>query len=131
MTTATPFITSDTIWRPGPAELDRSRILAFASWAECPSLAELNARADSDPQWFWGCVADWLGLDWITAPESAADQLSQPHKTRWFPGGQFNITDNAVNRWIRAGRGNDAALLWEDEDGTRGQWSFNELNNEI
>ncbi|MGO4385115.1 AMP-binding protein [Specibacter sp. RAF43] len=131
MTLASPLTSSDTVWRPGHAELDRSRILAFASWAGCATLPELNARADADPEWFWGSVATWLGLDWISAPESVADQLSEPHTTRWFTGGQFNITDNAVNRWIRAGRGNHTALLWEDEDGSRGQWSFSELDREI
>lgn len=131
MTTTYPLANGDTIWRPGTAELDRSRILSFASWAGCSTLPELNARADADPQWFWGSVAQWLGLDWITAPDIVVDQLTEPDKTRWFPGSQFNLTDNAVNRWIRAGRGYETALLWEDEDGTRGQWNFNELDKEI
>ena len=35
-------------------------------------------------------------------------------------GGSFNLADNAVDRWVRRGRGDRPALVWEREDGSRG-----------
>ncbi|MFL4475096.1 AMP-binding protein [Paeniglutamicibacter sp. MACA_103] len=122
---------TETIWNPGPAELERSRILKFASWVGCSTLSELHAKADADPEWYWGRVSDWLGLKWQSEPDSVADQLTEPHLTRWFPGGHLNLTENAVNRWIREGRGEEIALTWESENGSAGAWSFNELDREI
>ncbi|GAA1884050.1 AMP-binding protein [Paeniglutamicibacter psychrophenolicus] len=131
MTTTSLPAATETIWNPGQAELERSRILKFVSWAGCSTLSELAAKAAADPEWYWGRVSDWLGLEWQSEPESVVDQLTEPHLTRWFPGGHFNLTENAVNRWIRAGRGEEIALTWESENGAIGAWSFNDLDNEI
>ncbi|MCZ4590182.1 AMP-binding protein [Rhodococcus opacus] len=131
MTTIPLSDIDDLVWQPGRLELDRSRILAFARQAGCADVDELGAAANEDPGWFWGCVADWLQLEWQREPTAVFDQLDAPHETKWFPGGALNVTDNAVDRWIRAGRGNDTALSWELEDGARGWWSFSQLSREI
>ncbi|MDF3312892.1 AMP-binding protein [Rhodococcus sp. T2V] len=130
--TTTPLSDLDgLVWQPGQVELDRSRILVFARHVGCADVDALGAAAEDDPGWFWGGVADWLQLEWQREPVRVFDQLDEPHTTQWFPGAALNITDNAVDRWIRAGRGNDTALSWELEDGTRGQWSFSQLSSEI
>ncbi|MDV3125957.1 AMP-binding protein [Mycobacterium sp. 21AC1] len=130
--TSTPAADLDSgIWRPSAVERERSRILAFASHAGCADLTGLRERADADPDWFWGAVADWLQLDWQRKPAATVDQLEVPHESKWFIGGELNIADNAVDRWLRAGRGADEALLWELEDGTRGSWTFAELAGEV
>ncbi|MFD6518085.1 AMP-binding protein [Rhodococcus sp. NPDC060176] len=129
-TTPMPDI-SDMVWQPGKRDLERSRILAFSNHVQCSDLEDLYGKASQDPGWFWGAVADWLQLEWQRPPMETVDQLSIPHLTKWFPGGAFNIADNAVDRWIRAGRGEDVALLWELEDGTRGSWTFSELACEV
>ncbi|MGW4340077.1 AMP-binding protein [Rhodococcus koreensis] len=131
MTTSPLSEVDDLVWQPGRLELDRSRILAFAGHVGCADIDELSAAANEDPGWFWGEVADWLQLEWQREPVSIFDQLEIPHTTKWFPGGALNITDNAVDRWIRAGRGKDTALSWELEDGTRGRWTFAQLSREI
>ncbi|UZG60239.1 acetyl-coenzyme A synthetase N-terminal domain-containing protein [Rhodococcus opacus] len=126
--TTTPLSDIDhLVWQPGQLELDRSRILAFARQVGCADVDELGAAANEDPGWFWGYVADWLQLEWQREPTSVFDQLDAPHNTKWFPGGALNITDNAVDRWIRAGRGNDTALPWELENGSSGRWTFTQL----
>ncbi|WP_256987159.1 AMP-binding protein [Rhodococcoides fascians] len=131
--TATTSVTEaeSLLWNPGPEELGRSRILNFASTVGCTDLTDLRAKAFEDPAWFWGAVADWLKLDWQTPPTRVLDQLDTPHRTSWFTGGALNMADNAVDRWVRAGRSAQTALLWELEDGTTGSWTFGELALEV
>lgn len=130
MTTAPVADVGDLVWQPGQVELDRSRILAFARHVGCEGVAQLRQAAYDDPAWFWGAVAEWLQLEWQQSPIATFDQIDQPHLTKWFPAGALNAADNAVDRWIRAGRGQDTALLWELEDGSLGQWTFTELSVE-
>ena len=131
MTSTATIDTSLDVWTPGSEELKRSRLMDFVSTVGCDDIASLHDRARRDPVWFWGAATDWLQLDWQAEPSAVADQLTEPHATRWFPDGRLNLADNAVDRWVRRGRGAEAALLWEDENGTTGSWTFDELLAEV
>lgn len=119
------------IWRPGPAEQERSRLAEFCRHTGQVDLATLDAAARKDPSWFWQSVVDWMDLDWQVSPSSVVDQLDRPEASTWFPEGAFNIADNAVDRWVRRGRGGDIALVWESEDGHRGSFTFGQLAGEV
>lgn len=119
------------VWMPGPDELERSRFVAFCRYAGHQVLPAMDAAARRDPGGFWGDVASWLELDWQIAPTTTVDQLGEPHSSVWFPGGAFNLADNAVDRWVRRGRGDDVALRWQTEDGGQGQYTFAELAAEV
>lgn len=129
ITSASP--TQGLVWQPGPTEIGRSRILKFAAAADCATISELGAKAYEKPSWFWGTVSEWLELDWQETPTATLDQLDEPHATKWFVNGKFNAADNAVHRWVRAGRGNETALAWEVENGESGKWTFDELAAEV
>ncbi len=122
---------ADGVWLPGVNELARSRFAEFCRLTGHSNLPSLDQAARSDPARFWGQVAAWLDLDWQVQPTATVDQLDEPHATRWFPGGKLNLTDNAVDRWVRRGRGGQIALTWETESGSIGQYTFSELAAEI
>lgn len=131
MTITSEAATDSVVWMPSRAHLDRSRILAFARSVGCTDVQQLRDFAQDSPFGFWSSVASWLELDWQRRPSAAFDQMDTPHETRWYVDGALNIADNAVDRWIRHGRGADTALLWEDDNGERGSWTFAELDAEI
>ena len=64
----------------------------------------------SDPEAFWGEAAK--GIDWITEPTRVLDD-SRPPFYRWFTGGVMNTCYNALDRHVIAGRGNQAALIYD------------------
>lgn len=128
-TTSIPGV--ELVWKPGRTDLERSRILAFARHVGCDDLPALRTWAHEHPDLFWASVASWLQLEWQRTPTAAFDQFDTPHETKWFVGGALNIADNAVDRWIRAGRGDDVALLWELDDESQGSWTFSELSAEV
>lgn len=119
------------VWRPTPKYLQQSRILTFAQEHGADSVRDLVDRADADPAWFWERVTEWLQLDWQRAPSTVVDDLANAANAHWFPDAQLNLYDNAVDRWIRRGRGDDVCLRWETDDGAEGSWTFRELAEQV
>jgi acetyl-CoA synthetase len=114
-------------WRPGPEQWQRSRLARFTSRHGCGSVAELRQRAAADPAWFWRATVDDLGIEWSRPPAATLDLSAGKPWATWFPGAGFNYTTGAIDRWVRAGRGDAAALVWEGEEGEQRTLSYAEL----
>ncbi len=71
---------------------------------------ETYARWQQDPAGWWMEAAQ--GIAWDTPPSRAFDPSLGVYG-RWFPGGQLNTCFNAVDRHVAAGRGNQAAIIWD------------------
>jgi propionyl-CoA synthetase len=71
---------------------------------------EVYARWQRDPQGFWGEAA--ADIDWFEKPKAAFDPKAGIYG-RWFPGGVCNTCFNAVDRHVNAGRGEQAALIYD------------------
>jgi propionyl-CoA synthetase len=63
-----------------------------------------------DPDAFWGRAAQ--AIDWITPPDRVLDD-DRPPFYRWFTGGTLNTCYNALDRHVAAGRGDQAAILYD------------------
>lgn len=59
---------------------------------------------------FWKAQAE--KVHWDKFPETMLDQ-SNPPFYRWFPDGETNICYNAIDRHVKAGRGDQAALIYD------------------
>jgi len=71
-------------WRPSPELLAESRLARFLRTTREPTLDALQARAVSDPAWFWGAAVDDLGLGWQRHPDQVMDPSVGPGWTRWW-----------------------------------------------
>ncbi|UEM02112.1 propionyl-CoA synthetase [Skermanella rosea] len=72
--------------------------------------AELHTRSITDPAGFWAEAA--RDIDWIKPWDSVLDS-SKPPFYRWFTGGVLNTCHNAVDRHVAAGRGEQAAIIYD------------------
>ena len=70
---------------------------------------EVYARWQRDPQGFWGEAA--ADIDWFEKPKAAFDPNAGIYG-RWFTGGVCNTCFNAVDRHVDAGRGDQAAIIY-------------------
>ena len=70
---------------------------------------EVYARWQRDPQGFW-CEAA-ADIDWFEKPKATFDPKAGIYG-RWFPGGVCNTCFNAVDRHVNAGRGEQAAIIY-------------------
>jgi len=64
----------------------------------------------ADPEAFWMQAAE--AIDWVKAP-SRALSASNPPLYEWFGDGMVNTCYNAVDRHVAAGRGDQAAIIYD------------------
>ncbi|MGB6655235.1 MAG: AMP-binding protein, partial [Xanthobacteraceae bacterium] len=71
---------------------------------------EVYARWQRDPHGFWGEAA--ADIDWFEKPKTVFDAKAGIYG-RWFPDGVCNTCFNAVDRHVDAGRGEQAAIIYD------------------
>jgi acetyl-CoA synthetase len=120
----------DAAWRPTPADLADSRLARFVRASGMADLDALQARAASDPAWFWGAAAADLAIPWQRQPIAVMDASRGPEWTRWWTGGAFNHAAAAIDPRAESEPG-AAALTWEGEDGEVRQFSARQLRDEV
>jgi propionyl-CoA synthetase len=82
-----------------------------------------------DPDGFWLEAAQ--ALTWEHAPKTGVDDSEAP-LYRWFSDGTLNLTVNALDRHVDAGRGEEPALIHDSPvTGTKTTYSFRQLRDEV
>ena len=71
---------------------------------------EAHAQSLGDPDAFWGAAAE--DIHWTRRWDKVLDD-SNPPFYRWFAGGELNTCYNAVDRHVEAGRGDQAAVIYD------------------
>jgi propionyl-CoA synthetase len=90
---------------------------------------EIYARWQSDPEGFWREAAD--GIDWYDKPAKVFDRQAGIYG-RWFTGGTCNTCFNAVDRHVAAGRGQQAALIYDSPvTDTKQTFTYGRLLSEV
>ena len=87
----------------------------------------LYDQADADYQGFWARQAGEL-LDWNTDWHTTCE-WDLPF-SKWFVGGQLNVSYNCLDRHVIAGRGDKVAFHWEGEPGDTRTVTYAELLDE-
>ncbi|MFD4266604.1 propionyl-CoA synthetase [Rhodococcus sp. NPDC058481] len=93
------------------------------------SYAEAYRESVEQPESFWLNAA--AALDWDVAPTRALDDSDAP-MYRWFPDATLNTCFNALDRHVAAGRGEQAALIYDSAMlGTTRTYSYADLLDEV
>ncbi len=104
------------IWRPEDYQWTGNCHLArFMREQGIADYEELRLRAIEDEDWFWHAVFKDMGLSWFRHYEQTSDHSRGFPWTRWFTGGEINITYNCIDRHVEAGYGEEIALYYEAE----------------
>jgi len=80
-----------------------------------------------DPDNFWDKKA--RELDWMHPYEKVLEWDNPV--ARWFTGGKINITENCLDRHIRAGKRNKLAIIWRGEDGSEKVYTYRQLLRDV
>lgn len=86
---------------------------------------ELWAKAaESELSWFkkWDTVLAWH-------PERIGNS-AEPY-VQWFAGGKLNVSVNCLDRHVKNGRGEHAAIIWHGENNERRVVSYSELLRQV
>ncbi|MGB1479158.1 MAG: AMP-binding protein, partial [Marinobacter salsuginis] len=86
-------------------------------------------RSIDKPDDFWREQAD--RIDWIEPPKTIWQPTDNGHG-QWFPDGTLNTCDVALDANIRAGRGEQKALIYDSPvTDTQRSYTYNELTDEV
>jgi propionyl-CoA synthetase len=86
---------------------------------------ETYGRWQADPEGFWRERAE--AIEWIREPDRILDDSRAP-LYRWFPGARLNTCANMLDRHVRDGRGDQAALVYDSPvTGTTRTYTYREL----
>lgn len=90
----------------------------------------IYVQAAKDPVAFWATRAK-EGLDWFQP--WVEDYQWNPPYYKWFVGGKINASYNALDRHLKSGRKNKAAIIWEPEsvDEPNRVLTYNDLYVEV
>ena len=90
----------------------------------------LYDKSIKDPEGFWAEQAE--RLDWYKKWDKVADNDLTKAQIKWFEGGKLNVSYNCLDRHIKAGYGDQTALIWEGNDpNTDTALSYAELLSEV
>lgn len=91
--------------------------------------AELYKQSIENPDSFWGEAAE--DLVWTRKWDKVVDMDAKP-VPRWFVGGELNTCYNAVDRHVEAGRGEQAAIIYDSPvTDQKRTISYNELLDQV
>ena len=105
----------------------------FSAKAHIKSLEDykkLYKRSIEDPEGFWGEQAQ--NLEWFKKWDKVMDySLKDPLYIKWFQGGKTNVAVNCLDRHLKNGRRNKAAIIWEGEPGDTRTYTYQQLYAEV
>lgn len=126
---------SDYLWRPEAHPWTRdSHVARFMRTRGVGTLAELRQASVHCHQWFWDEALHDMGLEWKRHYTQLRDTSRGFPWTRWFGGGQINVTHNCVDRHVRDGHGDEVALYYESDPGRASdarQVTFTQLDERV
>ena len=82
-----------------------------------------------NPEGFWMQAAE--AIDWVKAPDKALDDSNAP-LYQWYSDGVMNTCYNALDRHVEAGRGDQAAVIYDSPiTGAKATISYAEMTDRV
>lgn len=121
---------SEIIWQPSAELLSESNIARFMQQHGLSDYGALQERAAQDPTWFWDAVVRDLGIKWHQPYTEVMDTSRGLPWTTWFRDGRMNVATDCVDKHAEGERAEQAAVIWEGEEGQSRTWTYRELQAE-
>ena len=88
----------------------------------------LCAKAEADYEGFWADLARKF-ISWKTPFTRTLDETNAPFY-KWFEDGELNVSYNCLDHHLKT-RGDQAALIFEADDGTVTQVTYKQLHARV
>src|SRR5450755_2750881 len=111
------------VWRPDESLLRESNVARFMSAERIADFPTLLRRSIDEPEWFWDAVVRFLDLPFVTPYQRVLDTAGGNEWATWFVGGRGNAASMCLDHLP----GDQAAVVWEGEDGATRTVSADEL----
>lgn len=121
---------SDYIWKPSAERVARANVTRLGQSHEIDSIDELRSRSQKDPEWYWDAAIRDLGIPFTTPYRSVLDVSNGADSPDWFVGGEFNVVDACITRWL-SDAPDRPAVIHEDENGSTTILSYADLAEQV
>ncbi len=118
-------------WRPSPEVIEKSQLTKFMRQTGASSWDELYKHSVEDVEGFTGEVLKFLNIKFDPPYEKLLDTSEGIEWSKWCVGGGLNIVSNCLDRWIGTEIENQAAVIWEGEEGEVREISYKELLEQV
>ncbi len=108
------------VYYPSPEIVEQAHIKDYDA---------VNEAALNDLSGFWGKIAA-ENFEWYEPWSEVLDDHNAPFY-KWFTGAKVNLVHNALDRHMRTGVRNKAALIFEGERGDTRTYTYQQLNHEV
>ncbi|WP_329045028.1 AMP-binding protein [Amycolatopsis sp. NBC_01488] len=117
-------------WTPTEDYVEHANVTRLARAHGLGSIAELRKASVADIGWYWDAVVQDLGLPFSKAYDQVVDLSRGIEYPDWFVGGELNIAEACLDRWVEAAP-DRTAVVHEAEDGRVRSLTFHELGAEV
>lgn len=104
----TPILNDIKIFKPNYRDAEKAHIPNMNVYQK------MYDKSVKDPEGFWAKQAE--RLDWMKKWDTVSNNDFTKAKISWFEGGKLNVSYNCLDRHIKAGFGDQTALIWEGND---------------
>ncbi|ACC71117.1 acetate--CoA ligase [Paraburkholderia phymatum] len=102
-----------------------AEVAAQATVSGMDAYKALVAEAERDYEGFWGRLARET-LSWNKPFTKVLDESNAPFY-KWYDDGELNASYNSIDRHVEAGNGERVAIIFEADDGTITNVTYNDL----
>ena len=119
-------------WTPTAEVIERAELTRFMRQTGAKNFDEVYQNSIADVEKFTAEVLKFLNIEFNPPYERLLDTTEGIEWSKWCAGGGLNITEMCVDRWTNNDEIKDqAAIIWEGEEGTSFQLSYTELSAEV
>jgi len=118
-------------WQPSEEVIARARLTRFMRQAGAKTFDEVYQKSIADVEWFTEELLKFLDIKFDPPYTKLLDTSRGIEWAEWCAGGGLNITEMCLDRWQTEEMRDQAAVIWEGEEGTVEQVSYAELLEQV
>jgi acetyl-CoA synthetase len=117
-------------WQPSADYLETSNVSRLMRRLGATTANELRAVSVADVATFWDTVVADLQIPFARPYKRVLDESKGIERADWFIGGQINIAEAVLERWVAETPG-QVAVVHENEDGAIRALTYAELASQV
>lgn len=114
------------VWQPSDERVRSTAMHGFMQLAGCADYDALYAWSVSDSPAFWEAICEFCDVRFAREPETILARPDNIMDAGWFAGSQLNYAEHLLRH-----KGEQAALVFFGEDGSRRELSRDELRAQV
>lgn len=123
---------AEVAWTPSAEYIEHANVARLMEHFGAKTIDDLRAVATNDIAAFWQAIVEDLSIPFSAPYEQVMDASGGIEWTKWFTGGQINMTSVCVDRWAADPRTEgQEAVVCERESGQIERLTYGELAREV